>query len=757
MLNTSLDFRLKAADGAPCLVQAQLVLADGRRLDLTGDDFMLAKGFTFEQQVSSVSSFDIGAAIIGSLTCTLNNWGRRFDAYDLEGARILPQVGIELDGGVEWLRKGTYWVDAPDALSETITLTCLDSLCRFDVPYSKVATRYPATARTVVLDLCSRCGVPLLNAAFANSDVVFKQRPSDDATCRDVLSWAAQATGNFVRMTADDRLELAWYDPSVFDEEDWLDGEDFDDGSPYASGSKADGGNFTDYSSGAKVDGGTFDTGKIVPIYAYSSSSVRTDDVTVTGIRVTASDEKRTDGGLGAKGETVLVGAEGYVLEVSGNPLIARGTAADFARRIANQCAGLVFRPFDVSCIGDPRVEAGDPAIITDRYQNAHRGYLTSVTYKVGAFAAYSCSAESGLRNSSAGSSALTRAVAGLEDGLRAEMSEREAAVQRLNDDLMSAPGVYTTKKTANGATTYYVHDKRKLEDSQFVWMLNSAGLGISVSGLPKTGQADPAAYSYGLDKWGNAILNTVYAIGLNANYIKTGAIRVAKGASTIFEADFAKGTVSINPTVFSWSSTYSSLTTNGMLTVKGGNIAGFTLASNAIYKGRSGLAKNAKGVYLGTDGIALGGDNSIWTKLTNGYLCGGRNTTQHGYLCFTLGKWRNYGAGAVLSTSGTLYLGCKSLVMCDPLGSGPESVGTILNPIEGMTKSFEVVRGLDVSMGYLTAKKWMFYDSGNKYLATAYPVINKLHLTRKVAKLRFERGLLTGYTDMGSTTYKVG
>ena len=617
MINTSFEFRQRIADTADVRVRAQLVLADGRRMDLSGDD-IAGNSLAFDQSVSSQGSFDVGGAIVGGLKLTLNNDGRRFDDIDFDGSRIIPSVGVDVGGEVEWLRKGTYWVEQPRSYSETIPLSCVDSMSKFDVPYSRVGTRYPATAQTVVRDVCQACGVPLLDAAFHGWQTVFKQRPDNDPTCRQVLSWAAQATGNWARVTADDRMELAWYDPSVWDEEDWLDGEEFDDASPYQSGSDADGGNFIDYSSGDSYDGGSFETGRIVHIHAYSDATLATDDVVVTGIRVTASDEVRPDGSKGAKGETVTVGSEGYVLEVSGNPLVSYGEARATASRIAARTVGLRFRPFDVSCIGDPRVEPGDPAIITDRHQNAHRGYLTRVAYKVGGFAAYSCSAKSPLRNAAAGGGAFTRAILGLAEDVRNEQTAREIALQRLNDDLAAAPGMYVTTKSEDGGTSWYLHDKRDLKDSKIVWKVNSAGFGMSIDGGKN--------YSYGLDKWGNAILNTVYAIGLNADYITAGSLSVRSGGKTIFCADVRSGQ-------FWWDSTYSKLSNTGALTVTSGKIAGFTVSDNKLYTSRSSLKSIANGVYVGSDGISTG-NGANWCAISSGAFFGGNgSSTEKGWL----------------------------------------------------------------------------------------------------------------------------
>lgn len=595
MLNASTELRTVVAGGTWPLVKAQIVFATGERMDLEGGDFM-SDTLSFTQATSSSGSFDIGAAIVGSFSCKLNNYDRKFDDCDFTGARIIPQVGIELEGGdVEWVRKGTYWIDQPESYGETISLDCADSMSKFDVPYSDVGTRYPATAATVVADICEHCGIPLLYAGFANSSASFKARPDGGATCRDVLSWAAQATGNYARVTFDDRLEVSWYDRSLFDSEDWLDGEEFDGGSPYQSGSDADGGNFTDYTSGYVADGGSFSNGDIANIYSYASASVFTDDVEVTGIRVTASDELLADGTKGRDGETALFGSDGYVLEVSGNPLVSYGEAAAAARRIASQCVGLVFRPFDTSCSASPCYEAGDCAVITDMYQNSHKSFITRITYKVGARASIACTAETPLRNGSSGSGAITRAILGLGSQVKAEKTAREAAIKRLNDDLENSAGMYTTTKVEGGASTWYIHDKKSMSDSKFVWKVNSAGFGMSING-GKT-------YQYGLDKWGSAILNTIYAVGIDADYIKTGSLRVRRGSKTIFCADVSAGQ-------FWWDSTYSKLTNMGELTVTSGKVGGFSISASAISNGimrldQSGLklgslmTLNSTGVHL--------------------------------------------------------------------------------------------------------------------------------------------------------------
>lgn len=732
MLSTSLEFQRQAADDARWLVKAQLVLADGTRVDLEGGDFM-ANSLSFDHSTSSQGSFDIGAAITGAFTCTLDNGDRRFDDYDFTGSRIVPQVGMALDsGGEEWLRKGTYWVEQPSSYGETIGLSCLDSMSRLDVDYAGVATSYPATARDVALDICERCGVPLANAGFAGSGTVFRERPSG-CSCREVLSWLCQATGNFARMTAEDRLLIDWYDPSVWDGEDWLDGEDFDDADPYASGDDADGGGFDDYSSGAAADGGTFDSLAVASIYSCSSATVVTDDVRITGVRVTAQDEALADGTRGREGETALAGSEGYVLDVAGNPLISYGEAASTARRLAARVVGLAFRPFDASCIGDPSWEPGDPAVLTDRLQNTYRAYLTRVCYKVGAYAAVSCSAEAPLRRSAMAGGAVTRALQSLGEDIRAEQTAREAAVKRLNDDLENAPGIYTTRKVEGGATTLYVHDKKQLSDSAFVWKMNSAGFGMSTDG-GKT-------YAYGLDKWGNAILNTIYAIGIDAGYINTGALRVRSGSKTIFCADVRSGQ-------FWWDSIYSKMSTTGALTVTSGNIAGFSVMATGLYKGRSSLYGTADGVYVGTAGVSVGGNSKRYMAMTGGMLEGGYNNTRCGWLAFTRGGWSGApGVGVTLNSQGALYLGCSSLYVCDPLSSNG---GTLITLGTGKDVNIDVMVGASVGITY-TEAQWEYYSVVHDN-SIRRRMVHSVTITRMFRTLRFRRGILVGVGDVFSS-----
>ena len=54
------------------------------------------------------------------------------------------------------------------------------------------------------------------------------------------------------------------------------------------------------------------------------------------------------------------------------------------------------------------------------------------------------------------------------------------------------------------------------------------------------------------------------------------------------------------------------SVTSAGYLTAKSGTIGGFTIGSSALYNGINSMTASGKGVYLGTDGLNLGGNFTV-------------------------------------------------------------------------------------------------------------------------------------------------
>lgn len=530
MLSISGEYELSLNENSSQLIKAKITFADNTVRQLTGDDIVSCD---FDQQVSSDSSFDIGTAIIGQMTITLNNHDGRFDACDFTKAQFVVWVGKQLSKGTEWIQRGIYTANQPDSYNGTIAISALDNMSKFEKPFrtflASVGALQGANAsvRTLLTDMCRHCGVTWADSGDKAFDTKFEYGYVDsNATCRQVLAHACQALCVNASITNDGRLRAAWYDSAPFEAESDLDGGKFDAAKPYATGASKDGGNFTDYSSGASADGGTFFTNRNVHrLYAFSNITVNTDDVVITGVRVT--ERSVTVGSKTTNGGTYTVGTEGYVLDVSNNPLIIPGTGKSVADRIGAKVIGLRFRPFSGKHICVPSLEAGDCAYVIDRKQNVYKTYVTRVKYAVNGGMSVSCGAKSASRNSADNAGASTSAVVKARNELHQELGIRDETIKNLGETLANASGLYHTEaKQPDGSTVYYLHDKPTTGQSQIIYKVTASGIGISTD-AGKT-------YATGLSADGNAVLNRIYAIGINADYLTTGRISSKNGNSFI-------------------------------------------------------------------------------------------------------------------------------------------------------------------------------------------------------------------------------
>lgn len=525
MINVSNEFRQYLYnDQRNYLVYADITLADGTILNLDSTQIW-SGGFKIEDAVSGNTKFEIGSAIANKFTLTINNIYDDFSPYDFDRAVIIAYVGLELSDTTEKIRKGTFIVDDPKYNGTTITLECLDYMSKFDEPYALSNLSYPATIQSVIRNACSVCGVTLLKSDFDNYNYVVPKRPVDDAlTFRDAISGCAQLAGCFARCDVWGRLEIKWYEQGVFERNDNLDGGTFhkDGNASYPYGDQADGGTLNPWTVGDKYDGGTFaDQSQYHHFYSLSQPTVSTDDVVVTGIQVTENfTESET-----SKMESVLFGAAGYVLSVENNKWIQKGEAAAVARYLGEKIVGLRFRPLSTSCLSDPTIEAGDLAYVTDRKQNTYHALVTSTTFHKGSYQQVTCGAETPSKNSSTSYSASTKLLVEARRNAAKQISDYDLAVQQLTSLITQSFGVFKSEEVLeDDSTIHYMHDKPTLAESQTIWKMTADAFAVSTDG-GKTWNA-------GMDSSGNAVVNVLNTIGINADWIKAGRIESQDGSS---------------------------------------------------------------------------------------------------------------------------------------------------------------------------------------------------------------------------------
>ena len=528
MINTSTEYKQGMEQKRRFVAKATCLLKNGTVLDFDKTNLM-SGGVKIADGVSSTSKFEIGSAIINQLTIMVFNEAEAFSDYDFSDAVLTVWVGMPLDDRIEWLKKGVFNASDPTTTPGVITLKALDNMSKFDTTYDG-GIGFPASLQSIVQYCCTQCGVLLLNGEFPNFRYQINKNPFGDTsniTYRAIIAYCALLAGCYARCNADGRLEFKWYDTSAFD--GIIDGGIFDETTEasYQTGADLDGGNFTDYSSGDSADGGTFtDNMPYHHIYSFSSLSVSTEEVVITGIRVTAADSEDANSKK-IEGETYLCGAEGYVLDVSGNPLVEAGKAKEVAEYLAGRVVGMRFRPFQASAIGDPSWEAGDAAVVTDRKGNSYHTYLTNITYSTGGYASISCDAEPAARHSADRYAEINKVIADIKKDSQQKLTEYGKLLEQMNSLAINAMGYYETSvKQDDGSEISYMHDKPVLSESKIVYKKSVDGV-FWTNDYQGTDAATTAAgkWKSGIDKDGNAVLNVIAAIGISFDWAHGGTL----------------------------------------------------------------------------------------------------------------------------------------------------------------------------------------------------------------------------------------
>lgn len=494
---------------------ADMVTASGEKIPIS-DSELWANGFEVNDSTSSNGTFTIGALIAGKLKIKLNNIYEDYSKYDFDKASVTAYVSKSFsDGTTEKLKIGEYRVSETSYDGSLITLTCLDNINNFNREYDSDLS-YPTTAYEVVRDACIKCDVPFTMARFDNSDYVINEIPSDNQklTYGQVIAYILQLSGLWGKCGHDGELLIGWYDMSQFGSQNYNGGTFSTKTTPYSDGDTLNGGNFTDYSSGDSVDGGTFtETRNYHNIYTQKDLNVATDDVVITGAKVTVtSKEDKT------KDVNVLAGKEGYVVSISDNPFILADKAQTIANYIFKKIGGMRFRPLDATLLSNPLIESGDVALVTDRKQNTYSCFISNRTFTVGSGTKISCDAENASRNSADKFSNETKAIVQARKVAQAKLSVYDKQMQLLTQLMSQSLGLFKTEqKQEDGSIIYIMHNKADLNSSNIQWKMTANGMAVS-SDYGKTWNA-------GIDKDGNAIFNIMSAIGINFDWAHGGTL----------------------------------------------------------------------------------------------------------------------------------------------------------------------------------------------------------------------------------------
>ena len=494
---------------------ADIVTASGEKIPVS-DSELWANGFEVNDSTSSNGAFTIGALIAGKLKIKLNNIYEDYSKYDFDKASVTAYVSKSFsDGTTEKLKIGEYRVSETSYDGSLITLTCLDNINNFNREYDSNLS-YPTTAYEVVRDACIKCDVHFTMARFDNSDYVINEIPSDNQklTYGQVIAYILQLSGLWGKCGHDGELLIGWYDMSQFDSRGYDGGTFSTKTTPYSDGDTLNGGNFTDYSSGDSVDGGTFTEARSYHnIYTQKDLNVATDDVVITGVKVTVTSKEDK-----AKDVNALAGKEGYVVSISDNPFISADKAQTVANYIFKKIGGMRFRPLDATLLSNPLIESGDVALVTDRKQNTYSCFISNRTFTVGSGTKISCDAENASRNSADKFSNETKVIVQARKVAQAQLSVYDKQMQLLTQLMSQSLGLFKTEQVQeDGSIIYIMHNKADLNSSNIQWKMTANGLAVS-NDYGKTWKA-------GIDKDGNAVFNIMSAIGINFDWAHGGTL----------------------------------------------------------------------------------------------------------------------------------------------------------------------------------------------------------------------------------------
>lgn len=508
---------------------ADIVTASGEKIPIS-DSELWANGFEVNDSTSSNGTFTIGALVAGKLKIKLNNIYEDYSKYDFDKASVTAYVSKSFsDGTTEKLKIGEYRVSETSYDGSLITLTCLDNINNFNREYDSNLS-YPTTAYEVVRDACIKCDVPFTMARFDNSDYVINEIPSDNQklTYGQVIAYILQLSGLWGKCGHDGELLIGWYDMSQFESQNYNGGTFSTKTTPYSDGDSVDGGTFK-YSDGDSADGGTFTEARNYHnIYTQKDLNVATDDVVITGVKVTVTSKEDK-----AKDVNALAGKEGYVVSISDNPFISAEKAQTVANYIFKKIGGMRFRPLDATLLSNPLIESGDVALVTDRKQNTYSCFISSRTFTVGSGTKISCDAENASRNSADKFSNETKAIVQARKVAQAKLSVYDKQMQLLTQLMSQSLGLFKTEqKQEDGSIIYIMHNKADLNSSNIQWKMTANGMAVS-SDYGKTWNA-------GVDKDGNAIFNIMSAIGINFDWAHGGTLTLG-GENNVSGVQYVK------------------------------------------------------------------------------------------------------------------------------------------------------------------------------------------------------------------------
>ena len=398
------------------MYQSVLRLKDGTELT-GGSPGSAVKSLTLHTAVNAGQEFTIGSAFSDYIEAEI--WADPGGSLQITAGDALTYY--RQDDAGNRTKVSVFYAEKPTRTKRnSYKVTAYDTMSKLDADFSgwlhANQAQFPKTIWQLVQLACQRAGVALASSSLPiNGSYSVQAFYADDLTCRQIISWAAEAAGCYAHMNADGKLQFLTY---------------------------------TDKRSTVKItpNGASNST-------AYYADSLSYEDYTVKAIEKVQIRQSDSDVGVIYPDSTTATNT----YAVQGNLLLTTGTEANLksvAQNLYNVLKNVTYTPCKVSVPSSSGLACGQIVHVKDAHGREFDTYLMSATISSGK-ASFESVGSASRESSSAVNSQSYKNLTG-------KMLEIKTSVDGLEVKASDLTGKYTDlKATVDGLSSEVKKDTK--------------------------------------------------------------------------------------------------------------------------------------------------------------------------------------------------------------------------------------------------------------------------------------------------------
>lgn len=503
------------------MYQPILTLSSGTELK-GGSPGSAMKSLTLHTAVNAGQEFTIGSAFSDYIEAEI--WADPGGSLQITAGDALTYY--RQDDAGNRTKVGVFYAEKPTRTKRnSYKVTAYDTMSKLDADFSSWLranqAQFPKTIWQLVQLACQRAGVALASSSLPiNGSYSVQAFYADDLTCRQIISWAAEAAGCYAHMNADGKLQFLTY---------------------------------TDKRSTAKItpDGASNST-------TYYADSLSYEDYTVKAIEKVQIRQSDSDVGVIYPDSTTATNT----YAVQGNLLLTTGTEANLksvVQNLYNVLKNVTYTPCKVAVPSSSGLACGQIVHVKDARGREFDTYLMSATISSGK-ASFESVGSASRESSSAVNSQSYKNLTG-------KMLEIKTSVDGLEVKASDLTGKYTDlKATVDGLSSEVKKDTKITGGGNLI-------LGSESFRNAKLGGNAIGGSSATYNDTGSA---TVTNAGSNRYFIfNTGGARITKGVTLCLSVMYKpiSGTdglcLSLTYAADNGNSYYTSITTENQLEIE--------------------------------------------------------------------------------------------------------------------------------------------------------------------------------------------